>query len=380
MLHPHARLAIANPSRLQGGPPAAERILVIRLGALGDVVRSLPAVSALRAAYPAARITWLVEPAASSVLVDQPCIDGSCVFPRDALESQLRRGAWWSLARDASRFVRLLRAERFDLVIDFHAILRSSVLSRLSGAPVRVAYAPPFGREYSHLLANRLLRLPAQKISRFERNAALVRFLGVSPGPVASPLRLPGDVRTRMAQALAGRAPAVVIHAGTSASTPYKRYPVARFAEVALRLKRETGLVCLVTRGVSPAESDAAHAIVERARGAAELAPETPTLLDLAALFASNRLAIAGDTGPLHLAALVGTPVVQLLGPTDPVENAPWQGVPSRSLQAGLACSPCRRGCAAAACMQALAPDEVVTAARALLGGGDRVGLVGGGG
>jgi len=365
---------------LQGGPPVADRILVIRLGALGDVVRSLPAVSALRAAYPAARITWLVEPAASSALVGQSCIDDSCVFPRDALQSQLRRGAWWSLVRDARRFVRLLREERFDLVIDFHSILRSSVLSRLSGAPVRVAYAPPFGREYSHLLANRLLRLPAQKISRFERNASLVRFLGVSSDPTASPLRLPDDVRTRMAQALAGRAAAVVIHAGTSASTPYKRYPVARFAEVALRLKRDTGLGCLVTRGVSPAESETAHAIVERARGAAELAPETPTLLDLAALFASNRLAIAGDTGPLHLAALVGTPVVQLLGPTDPIENAPWQGVPSRSLRADLACSPCRRGCAAATCMQALAPDEVVIAARELLGGANRVGLAGGDG
>jgi ADP-heptose:LPS heptosyltransferase len=362
---------------MQGGPPAADRILVIRLGALGDVVRSLPAVSALRAAYPAAQITWLVEPAAASVLVGQPCIDGIQVFPRDALHSQLRSGSLWSLARDVRRFVRLLRAERFDLVVDFHSILRSSVLSRISGAPLRVAYAPPFGREASHLLANRLLWLPAQKMSRFERNAALVRFLDVSSSPAASPLRLPGDVRARMVEALAGRAAAVVIHPGTSASTPYKRYPVASFAEVAVRLQRETGLACLVTRGPSSAEIETARAIVERAGGAAELAPETPTLLDLAALFASSRLAIAGDTGPLHLAALAGTPVVQLLGPTDPVENAPWQGVPSRSLRAGLACSPCRRGCKAATCMQVLAPEQVVVAARELLAGMNEGGLAG---
>jgi ADP-heptose:LPS heptosyltransferase len=352
---------------LQGGPPIADRILVIRLGALGDVVRSLPAVSALHAAFPAARITWLVEPAAASVLAGQPFIDEICVFPRDALQTRLRSGSLPSLVRDVRRFIRLLRRGRFDLVLDFHSILRSSVLSRLSGAPVRVAYAPPFGRECSHLLANRLLRLPARKVSRFERNASLVRFLGVPFSPAAHPLRLPDAVRTRMSVALAGRAAAVVIHPGTSESTPYKRYPIASFAEVARRLEGETGLRCLVTRGPSRAEIETANGVVERSGGSAELAPETPTLLDLAALFASSRLAIAGDTGPLHVAALVGTPVVQLLGPTDPVENAPWEGVPSKSLRAGLACSPCRRGCAAATCMQALAPEHVLAAARELL-------------
>jgi ADP-heptose:LPS heptosyltransferase len=352
---------------LQGGPPIADRILVIRLGALGDVVRSLPAVSALRAAFPAAWISWLVEPAAASVLAGQPFIDEICVFPRDALQTRLRSGSLPSLARDVRRFIRLLRRGRFDLVLDFHSILRSSVLSRLSGAPVRVAYAPPFGREFSHLLANRLLRLPARKLSRFARNASLVRFLGVPFSPAAHPLRLPDAVQTRMAVALAGRAAAVVIHPGTSESTPYKRYPIASFAEVARRLQGDTGLRCLVTCGPSRAEIETARRVVERSGGSAELAPETPTLLDLAALFASSRLAIAGDTGPLHVAALVGTPVVQLLGPTDPVENAPWEGVPSKSLRAGLACSPCRRGCAAATCMQALAPEHVVAAARELL-------------
>jgi ADP-heptose:LPS heptosyltransferase len=120
---------------------------------------------------------------------------------------------------------------------------------------------------------------------------------------------------------------------------------------------------------VGPARDDRAfaEAVVKAAAGAATLAPPTPTLGDLAALFARSRLYVGSDTGPLHVASLVGTPVVQLLGPTDPVENAPWPGTPSRTVRLPVACSPCRRGCAAAPCMGRLPAAEVVAAARSLL-------------
>jgi ADP-heptose:LPS heptosyltransferase len=352
---------------LQGGPPVADRILLIRLGAVGDVVRTLPAASALSAAYPNARITWLVEPAAAALPAAQPFIDDVLTFPRGDLQALLRAGALGPLARAFGEFARVLRRRRFDLVVDFHSILRSALMSRLSGAPVRVAYAPPFGREGSHLLANRLLALPAHRISRFERNAALVRFLGAPFDPAEQPLAIPREARARSERAFSGRPAPVALHPGTSAATPYKRYPAAHFAAVARLLADECGLRCVVTRGASPAEADSAREVVALSRGAAELAPATPSLLDLAAVFASSRLAIASDTGPLHLAALAGTPVLQLLGPTDPVENAPWERAHARSLRAGLACSPCRRGCAAAPCMQAIEPASVVAAARELL-------------
>ena len=107
---------------------------------------------------------------------------------------------------------------------------------------------------------------------------------------------------------------------------------------------------------VGPARDDRAfaEAVVKAAGGAARLAPQTPGLGDLAALFARCRLYLGSDTGPLHVASLVGTPVVQLLGPTDPVENAPWPGTPSRTVRVQVACNPCRRGCAAAPCMRLL--------------------------
>jgi ADP-heptose:LPS heptosyltransferase len=79
------------------------------------------------------------------------------------------------------------------------------------------------------------------------------------------------------------------------------------------------------------------------------------------------RAYVGGDTGPLHVASMVGTPVVQLLGPTDPIENAPWEHTPSRTVRVQIGCNPCRRGCAAALCMRVIDPDAVVGAARSVL-------------
>jgi ADP-heptose:LPS heptosyltransferase len=340
---------------------------VIRLGALGDVVRTLPAVSAVRAAYPGAHIAWLVEPVAAGIVRGQPFLDEVIEFPRDALRAALAGRAVGRLLRESTGFARALYRGHFDLVLDFHSILRSGILSRLSGARIRVAYARPFGRELAYAFATHRTRLAPGRISRFERNGALVRFLGVDDPPSRQPLHIAPEARARVFAALEEGGAPVAIHPGTSDATPYKRYTVPGYSQLARALAEDVGVPCIVTRGPARGDRALAHGIVDASEGAARLAPETPTLADLAALFASCRLVVGGDTGPLHVASLAGAPVVQLLGPTDPIENAPWDRTPSRSLRAGLACSPCRRGCPAATCMRQLAPDAVVAAARGLL-------------
>ena len=123
----------------------------------------------------------------------------------------------------------------------------------------------------------------------------------------------------------------------------------------------------VVLFGPAASERALAESIVAMSAGAARLAPATASLGDLAALLASCRLYVGGDTGPMHVASLVGTPVVQILGPTDPVENAPYAGTPSRTVREPVACSPCRRGCATATCLRLVTPDAVFEAARELL-------------
>jgi heptosyltransferase-2 len=360
--------------------PVADRILVIRLGALGDVVRTLPAFRSLRAGYPRARISWLVERKAAGVLAGQPGIDEVLIFPREELVAHLRRGGLSSLVREARRFQRELRGCRFDLVVDFHAILKSGVISLASGAPLRVGYSRPIARELAWLFANRRARPVSRHASRFERNAALVRLLGLEVGWEqggegseassfsASPLSLDPDALSRIDAWLGDGPPPIVIHPGTSDSTPYKRYTVEGYAQVAQALNEGgRGTPVIVTAGPGPGEQTLAREVVQASLGAARLGPETPDFADLAALYSRSRLFVGSDTGPLHVASLVGTPVVQILGPTDPVQNAPYAGTPSRSVRVPLACSPCRRGCAAASCMCLIPPLAIVSAAHGLL-------------
>lgn len=346
--------------------PAADRILVVRLGALGDVVRTLPAASALRAAYPGAHLAWLVEPASRSAVEGQPWVDEVLVFPRRELTDDLRRVRLARFAGGLVGFVRALRRRRFDLVVDFHSIAKSALLSRASGAATRVGYAPPYAREGAGWLATARARLAERRLSRFARNLGLVEFLGVPALPRPSPLRVAAEARRAVGEALgAGPAP-VVVHPGTSPSTPHKRWTVEGWAAVARGLAGD-GLPVLVSHGPAAEERALAQAIVAAAGDAARLAPATASLGELAALLERARLFLGSDSGPLHVASLVGTPVVQLIGPTDPIENAPHPDTPSRSVRVAIACNPCRRGCAAAPCMTRIAPDDVLAAARALL-------------
>jgi ADP-heptose:LPS heptosyltransferase len=348
-------------------PPAADRVLIVRLGAIGDVVRTLPAVSALRAAYAGAHLAWLVEPASQGAVAGQPWVDEVLVFPRGEIESLARRGRGIAALRVLWSFARTLRRRRFDLVLDFHGIAKSGALALASGAPQRLGFAAPHAREGAWLVATARARLSASKLSRFERNLALVEFLVGAARADARPWRVDDASRTRMACALGDVAAPIALQPGTSPGTSHKRWPSERYAELARRLRDATGAACIVLHGPTPGERALAESIAAASDGAARIAPVTASLGELAALLERTRLYVGSDTGPMHVASLVGTPVVQILGPTDPVENAPWSQTPSRSVRTPVACSPCRRGCAAATCMQRVGVDAVFAAASALL-------------
>ena len=304
---------------------------MVRLGAVGDVARTLPAVSLVRAAWPGAQLAWLVEPAAASLLAGQPGIDEVIVFPRPGVPGAWRSAGAW---REVARCVRRLRARRFDLVVDFHALLRSALLAFASGARRRVSYAPPFAREGAWLLATDRARLAPERISRFDRNDGLARYLGLEGRPAPRPLAVDPAARAAFRERLGPGPAPVAIHAGTSSGAARKRFPAPLLGRVARALADAHGVVAIATRGPGRDDERLAAELVAASGGAARLAPPTPGLGDLAALLACARLAIGPDTGPLHVAALVGTPVVQLLGPTDPVENATWPGVPARAVRA----------------------------------------------
>jgi ADP-heptose:LPS heptosyltransferase len=352
-------VAASSASARWDAPPQAERILVIRLGALGDVVRTRFAFAGLRALYPRARIDWLVEDRAAAGLVGIRGLDAIVEVPRRELR-------WLRLARSARALTALvaeLRARRYELSVDFHGILKSALLARAAQIPVRVGFAPPLAREGSALFLTHSLALPAAHISRFERNAALVRWLGGEVPAGAPALDLPPA-----ADQADGPGAYAIVHPGTSSSTLYKRWDPARYAEVCRVLHARAGLSSLVTWGPVAGERAAAEAVVEAAGAAARLAPQTASVAQLLGLMRPARLFVGSDSGPMHLASLAGLPVVAVFGPTDPRENAPFSGLPHRVLRRDVGCNPCREGCPARTCMAAVSAEEVAVAALALLG------------
>jgi ADP-heptose:LPS heptosyltransferase len=157
----------------------------------------------------------------------------------------------------------------------------------------------------------------------------------------------------------------VLIHPGSSPRARHKRYAPSAWGEVAERLAKE-GIAVWIASGPSRHERNLVEEILRTSDGAAVSAPETRSFDDLLALMARASVFASCDSGPLHAASLVGVPVVQLLGPTDPIHNEPWRNTPSRRVHVPLPCSPCRRGCVDVPCMRAIPPVLVAEEIREL--------------
>ncbi len=351
---------------MSADPRAARRILIVRLSALGDVVHVLPLLDALRRARPDAHIGWLVEEASSSLLAGHPQIDRLWIAPRRLSERWLRRGRVGAVAGLWRPLLRELRAARYEVSIDAQCNLRSSLLARLSGAPRRVGFAPPFTKEQAHWLLTDRVAPPPRKQLKVERNLELLRPFGIDARGARARLGIPDAARgaARSFRAGLAAASAVALHPGVSGFGAFKRWAPESYAALARRLYAERGARCIVTWG--PGELDLAQEIARNADGAAEVAPETHSILDLAALFEACDAVVGGDTGPVHLAAALGVPVVALYGPKDPAVYAPWDGRTGAAATAvwkRVHCSPCSvRRCNDVICMPAIEVEDVAAA------------------
>lgn len=301
-------------------------VLVLRLGAMGDIVRTLPAVRLLRAGLPNACIHWVVWESWAPILRDHRDIDGVVELRRSEFRALARSPLTWRhLVRAGWTVASELRALRPGLVLDFHGDLRTGLLGRISGAPWRLGYAGHQQKEGNRLFTN--LRVPSggHRTPRLERNLDLVAALGlpVNPVPDAGIVFGSHDVltaRTIVRSLVADGEAYAVLNPGASRRQAYKKPPASLFAAAAQ---------ALATRGVrpivvcGPGEEADADLVLAQSNGVARRAPAT-TLKSLAALVHDARVFVGGDSGPLHLACGVSCPVVGLYGPTDPVVNTPW--------------------------------------------------------
>ena len=308
-------------------------ILAVRMGAMGDIVRTLPAMRLVRAALPEAGIAWVCDASWAALLQGHPDLDGVVAFPRRRFDALKRTPLGWPrLLGEIGSFRQELRRRRPVLALDFHGNLRSGLVSVLSGARVRLGYQGQQQKEGNHWLTTHRVPGGPERTPRIARNLALVSALGIPTEPLPDsglPVTIEAvrAARDLVRQVSGADRPYALLSPGASRRQAYKKPPAPLLAAAADALHAH-GIVPLVVYG--PGEEADALRVAEASRGRALPAPPTELTL-LAALLRKARLFVGGDSGPLHLACGVGCPVVAIYGPTDPVVNGPW-GVPSASV------------------------------------------------
>jgi heptosyltransferase-1 len=307
--------------------PASCRILVVRLGAMGDIIHALPAVASLKQSFPGSRLTWMVEPKWAPLLEDNPFIDRIVLLRRDTLAGL--RESW-----------RSLRAERYDFAVDFQGLIKSSMAaaaarpSRIFGfhhTQLRERAAALF---YSHKTLSRAAHVVDRNLD-LAAAAGAATLLRTFPLPAGRPEGAlpPGDF----------------VLASPLAGWPAKQWPVEHYQALAARLERELGIP-LVLDG--PPGSGFAHC------------SGLPGLIH-----ATRRAAavVGVDSGPLHLAAALAKPGVAIYGPTDPARNGPY-GDSFRVLRSPAAVTTYKRGRSIDEAMRAISPDHAFDALKGMLG------------
>ncbi|NQU08608.1 MAG: glycosyltransferase family 9 protein [Candidatus Abyssubacteria bacterium] len=347
-----------------------DRILMIRLSAIGDVVRTLPALSSLRSQYPDSHIAWAVENKARGILEGHPLLDEIIPFDRNALAESLKNPLRWPRAPALlARFFGRIRGGEYDVVFDFHGILKSGLFAALSGAPSKVGFEKEFVKEFSHLFTNRKIALTDAGLPRVERNLELIKPF-VSPENLTDKavLGVSEEHRRKAMAFMNGKfgdsRPIVAVHQGTSSKRKLKKWFPKSHAALCDMLAESLGAGVMLTLG--PGELAEVEEIRSLAQTRPELGMQTDNLLELAALLEMCDLMISVDCGPMHIGSAMGVPVVAIFGPTDIRVNAPYWP-PHKVVSSDIHCSPCDENCSHAECMERVTPEKVFEAARELL-------------
>ena len=288
------------------------RILIVKLGSIGDIVHTLPALAALRGAMPQAEISWVVERRSAEILRDNPLVDRLIEVDTKALRRGLMSG---ETLRAPRQQLRRLRASAFDVALDFQGLLKSASIARLSGARRIFGFSRTGLREpASALLLSKTIAVPRQTHIIRKSLLLLEGALGVPvPEELSFPIQVNAEheAEAREASAHTGGKYAILNPAG---GWPTKLWSVERFGKLADLLWSNYGIHSLVTYG--PGELELAEA-VRQSSVSWHAQPVGLSLKGFYSLAREARVYVGGDTGPMHIAVAAGTPIVGLFGPTE---------------------------------------------------------------
>jgi len=345
-----------------------EKLLILRLGSMGDILHALPAVAALRRAFPSATIGWAVEQrwsellctrgaeSAASGTAEKPLIDTVHWINTVAWRRAPFSGGVW---KEAAVAISILRDARYDVAIDFQGAWKSSGLALWSAAPQRIGFARPRERPAALFYTRRVVTSSPHVV---DQNLELVApVTGHAPGPALFPLPCSAIAEAWCDAELCRRGLTDFALLSPGGGWGAKLWPPEKYGEVAAALGQK-GLRSLINFG--PGEEDVARAVEQSSAGAAQ-----PLCCSLGRLIALTRRAtifIGGDSGPMHLAAALGVPVVAIFGPTDPARNGPY-GTRSIVLRRASSQTSYSHHDRPDAALRSIAAGEVLSAALQLL-------------
>jgi 3-deoxy-D-manno-octulosonic-acid transferase/heptosyltransferase-1 len=341
-------------------------ILIIKLSAIGDVIHTLPSLSALKKNFPEARITWVVETAAADLLRGNPDLDRVLVSNRKAWANDLKK--FKNISRNISEitaFFRSLRDRRYDIVIDFHGLFKSAVLAFLVKGNRKLGYDSM--QELSGLFYSEKIPEDMGKHA-VDRYLDFPRYLGCTTGKAEFNIYPGADGEKKidslfLENNISGRE--LLIAVSPQALWETKLWDSAGFALLCDRIVNEMGGRVIFT-GSGSAEIIAD--IRSRMKTDSINLEGKTTLRELAALYRRVALLVTTDSGPMHLAAAVNTPVVAIFGPTSPARTGPY-GSGHTVIQKGLACVPCfRKHCETKNCMKEISVEEVFQSIKTRIG------------
>ncbi len=330
-------------------------ILIVKLSAIGDVIHTLPALAALRKLYPDANITWVIEETSSDLITNHPHLDRVIVSRRKRWIDDFKHGRIVKPFNEMKSFVKELKEQSYDLVIDFHGLLKSAVVVFLSSGKKKLGYDSM--QEMSGLFLNEKIPEDMDKHA-VDRYLDFLRYLGAEvkepeffiPVQKENINRIEGFLQTDGID-IKDRFVAV----SPIALWDTKLWEDEKFARLCDRIAEELKVRVVFTGS----DRRKLESIQSRMRfPAVNLGGET-TLRDLAYLYRLSSLVITTDSGPMHIAAAVGTPVVALFGPTDPSRTGPY-GMGHTVIRNDLSCSPCfQKKCDSMKCMLDITVEEV---------------------
>jgi len=323
----------------------AKKILIILHGSIGDVTRALPLANVLRRGFPGATLAWAVEPAALPLVQHHAAIDEVILFDRSR---------WW---KELWPFLRRIRTRRFDLVLDLQRHFKSGFISRWSGAPNRLGFNKRDAKEFNWIFNNRFIPMLGDSVSKLDHYLKFAEYLGIEPYPIEWNIDLTVEEQARVDRLVANSNGAfAVLFVGSRWES--KRWFPVQIAECA-RMIRERFSLGVVFLGNGQDEPFAKEAEEISEIEVINLTGRT-SLRDAVGIIARARIAVGPDTGLMHLAAAVGTPVVSLWGATSPARTGPY-GFDELAIQGKAPCAPCylKQCPIGRICMQSIGVEEI---------------------